>query len=169
MENKINKIRVDGVDYEIEDTYARENSSNFSNKKVTYSELVSLRDNSELVPGQKYRITDYVTTTTQGNTKSAGHQFDIVIEALTENTLSEDVKACLHEGDDYFKDCIIEAWKIRYDIDNNKDKYSWADTENGKGVIYRMIDEFENVYPSSVQKTNSLTVCVISKIIFLKS
>ena len=61
---------------------------------VTYSELIELRKNNQLVPGQLYRITDYVTTTAQENTKSAEHQFDIVVRAITENTLSENAKVC---------------------------------------------------------------------------
>ena len=32
---------------------------------VTYAELVTLRDEGELIAGMQYRITDYVTTTAQ--------------------------------------------------------------------------------------------------------
>ena len=113
---------------------------------VLYSELVELRDNSELIPGQKYRITDYITTTSQENTESAGHQFDIIVEALTENTLSEDAKACLHDGDTYFSEhnAKLEAWEIKYSLYNDTDRFDWADTINGKGVIYYMKDEWGN-------------------------
>ena len=45
----------------------------------TYSQLKSMRDNSELEAGQLYRITDYVTTTTQTDTQSANNAFDIVV------------------------------------------------------------------------------------------
>ena len=58
---------------------------------ITYSELKTLRDNSELMTGTQYRIIDYVTTSTQENTMSAGHPFDIIVEALSNNTLSESV------------------------------------------------------------------------------
>lgn len=34
-----------------------------------------------------------------------------------------------------------------YDLDNNSEKYKWADPVNGKGVIYRMIDENNNDCP----------------------
>ena len=46
---------------------------------ITWSALVNLRDSGQLVPGQSYRITDYVTTTTQTDTQSAGNVFDIIV------------------------------------------------------------------------------------------
>lgn len=64
-------------------------------QNVTYSKLVTLRNNKKLVSGRKYRITDYETKTNQSGTNSAGHPFDIIVEALNENTLSENAKACI--------------------------------------------------------------------------
>jgi hypothetical protein len=116
---------------------------------VLYSELVALRSMSGLTPGCKYRITDYVTTTSQENTQSANHPFDIIVEALTENTLSEDTKACLHEGDTYFSEhnAKLGAWEIKYCLDNDTDRFAWASSQSGKGVIYYMKDEFNNECP----------------------
>lgn len=75
--------------------------------EITHSELVSLRDAGQLTLGKKYRIIDYVATTVQYNTKSANRPFDIIVTALTENTLSEDAEAALHKGDEYpFKSCL---------------------------------------------------------------
>ena len=49
---------------------------------VTYNELVELRDNGELVSGAQYRITDYVTTTSQPNTRSASTLlFNVIVTA----------------------------------------------------------------------------------------
>lgn len=57
---------------------------------VTYDELVELRDNNKLIPGAKYRIIDYETIVDErGVVKSAGHRFDIIVEALDDHTLSE--------------------------------------------------------------------------------
>ncbi len=70
--------------------------------EITYAELRELRDNGELIPGMQYRITDYVTTTTQFDTRSAGHQFDIIVTADSTNTLNENARAAVHKGDDYF-------------------------------------------------------------------
>ena len=130
----------------------------FSNlTEITWSSLKSLVSTGTLIPGMKYRITDYKCTTTQDYTRSAGHQFDIIVEALDENTLSENASVINHSvsnGEtDYFADCDLNAWNIWYCLDNDKTRFAWADDtktnnkENGRGVIYRMIDEFGNDCP----------------------
>ena len=116
-------------------------------KLITWSELKSLRNYGRLVPGQKYRITDYQCTTTQEDTRSAGHQFDIIVRADSENKLNEEASAIQHEGDEYFANNNLSAWKIWYCIDNDTDRFAWADSTNGKGVIYRLIDEWNNDVP----------------------
>jgi hypothetical protein len=118
-----------------------------SQVEITWQELKDLRDSSALVPGREYRITDYVTTTAQANTQSAGHQFDIIVTADDVDKLNENARACLHEGDTYFANSKLEAWKLKYCLDNDTDRFAWADEVNGKGVIYRMIDEFNNDVP----------------------
>lgn len=115
--------------------------------KTTWAELKALRDEAKLNAGSFYRITDYVTTTTQLETKSANHPFDVIVLALNENTLCEDAKAILHEGDTYFADSNLSAWELKYCLDNDKTRFAWADETNGKGVIYRMIDERRNDCP----------------------
>ena len=114
---------------------------------VTYTDLIKFRDNAQLTSGRLYRITDYVTTTTQEGTKSAGHPFDVIVLALSENELLEHAWAIQHEGDEYFANSDLNAWKIWYCIDNDTARFEWADETNGKGVIYRMIDEFNNDVP----------------------
>ena len=116
-------------------------------KHITYSELKSLRDNSELVPGMSYRITDYITTTVEEGSKTVNNQFDIIVTADDVNVLSHLAKAAKHEGVTYFDSCDIEAWQLWYDIYNDTEKYAWADSTNGKGVIYRMIDDKNNECP----------------------
>ena len=191
---------------------------------ITYQSLLDLREDSLLVPGKFYRITDYITTTTQSGTQSAGHQFDLIVLALSTSELSEKAFAHPHvEGDDnpismtlyrgtdtmtvnyggpkevngtvmymwlagideaytynkvpergsklyqvsnvngvlieipwltgdvqfssteeYFRNSKLSAWQIWYCLDNDIERFTWADTENGKGVIYRMVDEFGN-------------------------
>lgn len=79
-------------------------------KKVTYSELKRLRDTSQLTPGMQYRITDYDCTTTQANTKSALHRFDIIVTADNENTLNENARACVNDEDtSYFREKELHA------------------------------------------------------------
>lgn len=52
----------------------------------------------------------------------------------------------------YFIDSKLDSWKIWYCFDNDTNRFAWADDSinldtnlpNGRGVIYRMIDEFGN-------------------------
>ena len=121
---------------------------------ITWSELKALRDNSQLVAGTWYRITDYTCTTIQENTRSAGHIFDVIVRADSENKLNEEAFAIQHEGDDYFASSNLSAWKLWYSIDNDTTRFAWADAENGKGVIYRMIDEWNNDVPYDFKNIN---------------
>ena len=63
-----------------------------------------------------------MTTTTQTNTQSAGHPFDIIVLATDVNTLNENAKAIKHEGDTYFANSNLDAWEIKYDLDNDTSK-----------------------------------------------
>ena len=116
-------------------------------RETTWSALKTLRDNGELVPGLQYKITDYVTTTVQADTQSAGHQFDIIVKADSASVLNENARAALHSGDTYFASANLEAWKLKYCLDNDTTRFAWADSTNGKGVIYQMIDEKDNDLP----------------------
>ena len=115
--------------------------------EITYDELVALRDSSQLKQGQTYIITDYQCTTTTPNTRSDNHQFDIILIATSENTLSELAKARKHEGDTYFQYSNLNEWKLKYSLDNDTSRFAWADAVNGKGVIYYMKDEWNNEVP----------------------
>ena len=119
--------------------------------ETTYAELKSMRDNGTLTPGMWYRITDYVCTTMQENTKSAGNKFDVIVLATSANTLSEQARAINHtplEGEtDYFANSNLSAWQLWYCLDNDTTRFTWAGATNGKGVIYRMIDEWNNDIP----------------------
>ena len=102
-------------------------STNDCLKITTYSELKTLRDNSELKPGTFYRITDYETMTYASGTKSAGHPFDVIVLALSENTLSEEAYAIKSERDtdNYFGTSNLSAWKIWYCLDNDASRFEW--------------------------------------------
>ena len=119
--------------------------------ETTYAELKNMRDNGTLTPGMWYRITDYECTTTQSNTISAGNKFDVIVLATSTNSLSEQARAINHtpqEGEtDYFANSNLSAWQIWYCLDNDTTRFIWADSTNGKGVIYRMIDEWNNDVP----------------------
>ena len=112
----------------------------------TWADIKALKDSNSLVKGQKYRITDFVTTSVQGNTTSAGHAFDIIVTAIDVNKFDEQASAIQHAGDTYFANSNLNVWKLWYCFDNNTSKYRWV-SATGKGVIYRMIDEFGNDCP----------------------
>ena len=206
---------------------------------VTHEQLVTLRNNAELKPGQCYRITDYLTIVANDpEARSAGHPFDLLVVATDVDTLSEEARVIkslrkdmtparfyspsmgawfvrdetndgIYNGEqlyawrsageyaftkklipednadvfvafdtdgngwgtlysietlenfneigeelgdvinsnEYFADANLNAWKVWYCLDNDDTRYKWADTENGKGVIWRMIDEWGNDCP----------------------
>lgn len=114
---------------------------------ITWHELKALRDNSQLSKGTIYRITDYQCTTTQFDTQSAGHQFDILVVADDVNALNENAHAICHNGDTYFAKSKLESWELKYCLDNDTTRFAWADKTNGKGIVYYMKDEFNNECP----------------------
>lgn len=93
---------------------------------TTWAELRQTRDNGELVPGAYYRIMDYGFVTTKLNMQSGGHQFDIVVLAISESMLSESAYACKHEGDHYFEREVTEGgieWLYTLYVDDYGDSY----------------------------------------------
>lgn len=113
-------------------------------KIVKYQDLVDLKNTSGLIPFAKYKIIDYETIVTNKlPIKSANHRFNIIVTAINSTTLDSDAFVEKCEGDEYFGNSLLSQWKIKYDINNNTNKYSWAST-SGKGVIYYMKDEFGN-------------------------
>lgn len=109
---------------------------------ITYSELKALKDTSALVPGMQYRITDYECTTSAENTSVGGHAFDIIVTADSSSKLNENARAIQNEGENYFDNANLLTWELKYAIDNDS-VYSWA-SQDGKGVVYYMKDEFDN-------------------------
>ena len=86
-----------------------------------------LSENSKLIPGAFYRITDYVATVNNNCSyylRSANHPFDIVVQALDSKTLSEDAKAMQHEGDTYFSQSDLHTWQLKYTLSPNPGKHS---------------------------------------------
>ena len=114
---------------------------------ITYPELVSLRNSSKLYPGATYRITDYRCSSSDANTAVASNKFDILVKAIDTNNLSEHCNALRNASDTYFPtETDFDAWEVWYCLDNDTTRFGWAST-SGKGVIYRLIDEFGNDCP----------------------
>lgn len=138
---------------------------------TTRDELLTARNSSLLVPGTWYRINDYVTIIDSTNVpaQSAGKPFDILVLATSVNTLSEECRATANAFNNPFIYSNLNAWKVWYTIDNNKAKYDWANAETGKGVIYRLIDEWGNDCPydfKNIQfKRYKITACDIDSFV----
>lgn len=123
-------------------------------EEVTYSQLRTKIDNEQLAEGKKYRITDYVTLLDSGDNpsvsssykyKSAQHPFDLVVTATSASTLDCRAQAVLHDDDTYFDAEKLSKLKIWYSVIGTDVEY--AHPYNGKGCIYRMVDEFGNDCP----------------------
>lgn len=127
-------------------------------ESLTHAQLKAKRDDGTLVPGASYRITDYVATTSGDmSSQSADHPFDIIVTADAVDSLDERAHAIRHAGDTYFPNATkFEAWQVWYSIDNNTSRFAWAVADNatdsvtgtsGRGVVYRLVDEFGNDVP----------------------
>ena len=115
-------------------------------QSVTYAQLVQLRNQSNLVPGTWYKMIDYVTKVANDpEARSAGHPFDLLLLATSENTISEHARAIrtTRNAGSYFRNSNLSAWQIWYCLDNDYTRFMWA-SSTGTGVIYRLIDEFGN-------------------------
>lgn len=100
--------------------------------EVTYAELQTLITDGDLIPGMKYKITDYVTTAFIGNTnKTATYTWtpeELVVIATSNNTISNEVKSMLYPQDDIWYDvndnAIAWYFDSYYDSDwNDPDPY----------------------------------------------
>ena len=143
-------LRVKNKFSEIRDDLDKFKTKATTYEKVTYAELVTKRQNRQLTAGGMYRIVDYETTVANDEeARSAGHVFDLILRAISSDTLSEEAYAIQSERDTdgYFSDANLNAWQVWYCLDNDTTRFQWADEENGKGVIYRLIDEWQNDCP----------------------
>lgn len=95
---------------------------------TTYADLVALRDAGNLVPGMKYRITDYETITTKAGSQAAGHPFDIIVTALDNKTISENASAIQSARDTngYFARANLKVWQLKYALDNINGRFDFA-------------------------------------------
>ena len=129
--------------------YSTTTTLNYKNNinliQLTYDELKTLRDNSQLISGQYYRITDYdAEPQTNSTTHSGRHAFDILVTAISNNMLSYKAEALHHTGDTYFEHCDLSKWELRYSLDLIDFRCIYA---TKKGQILWMKDEWNNEAP----------------------
>lgn len=125
-------------------------------RSVTYENLCKLYVESKLRRGILYRITNYQATVNAehhitrvpvvASDRYTNMGFDIIVRATSDNTLDENARAIISKGNNYFEDCAVNAWEIKYSLLNDTGRFSWA-KEDGFGVIYYMKDEYGNEAP----------------------
>ena len=115
---------------------------------ILYNDLKTLISASSLVPEEQYRITNYVTTVSKANYTSAGHKFDIIVTALTNNTLYEYATLMANTTETYFDVDALLLYNVKYNVNNIIPGYynDWVDA-SGKGCIYYMVDDKGNEAP----------------------
>lgn len=142
MKKNLNIAYLNGAEGVTRKSSTSNGGSNVSlMKEVTYAELKELRDGGKLVAGQMYRMTDYETTTSQEGTQAAGHPFDLILTAFDEKTLDEKCSA-IHSARDtegYFANSNLPAWDVRYCLDNDSNRFTWA-IQKGKKLIVDFSD-----------------------------
>lgn len=111
---------------------------------VNYETLCNLKETGKLITGKTYCLTDYyVGKETDVNYKECylngdnETKFDILITAISPNTLSEHCKAITYDNKEY------EIW---YCLKDETERFDYPDIFE-RGIIYRMIDENNNDLP----------------------
>ena len=119
---------------------------------TTYENLVTTRNGNKLIPGMQYRIMDYECTVNSNIKKAIAYTdaaFDVIVVADGMGSINENARCCKRsaKASDYYEKNKLDAWEIKYCLDNDTNRFEWADTKFGKGVIYWMKDEFGNEAP----------------------
>lgn len=86
---------------------------------LTWEELITLKNNSELIPGVIYKITDYEFISPNARLTASDKHVDILIKATSTNTLDENVSF-------YSEDFDTSGWSGKYTIDD-VDKFDYID------------------------------------------
>lgn len=143
VQSEINKNFIDNINDLTSETIAKA-------LPVTYAELKRLITKKKLKVGQAYIIKDYecITNPTKTNITSAGHKFSILGFAISNTKLGHDCYALPSYTSNtdvvYFQNADLTKWKIKYDVLCDPSIYPMA-SESGKGWIYEMIDEHNNL------------------------
>ena len=81
----------EGLDTLVPKVLQIESGGSIEHTDILYADLLALINNDELIPNSSYRITNYKTTTVQADTTSAGHDFDIIVTALSTKSCPAEV------------------------------------------------------------------------------
>ena len=118
---------------------------------LTWEELITLKNNSELIPGVIYKITDYEFISPNTRLTASTKHVDILVKATSTNTLDENVSF-------YSEDFNTSGWSGKYTIDD-VDKFDYID-KSKKATSLNSITTV-NKYSNSVRSSaNSSTVLI---------
>lgn len=114
--------------------------------EISYNQLVRLRNNNLLIPGQFYKINDFSTSVDVNidevksiGVKSAGNQFDVIVLATSKNTLNENAYADykIENNFDIDKNLVLNNGVISYTPGVTDYKFNtYKVAENGIEYVY---------------------------------
>ena len=129
---------------------------------ISYQNLLNYSLANKLYPGQLYRIVDYQAVIDEElkqkfdtrmppqniiiSNWNSSMAFNVIVMATTNSTINENAIAINAPRWDYYNSADVQAWKIKYCLKNDKNRFSWA-SNNGRGVIYYMEDNLGNIAP----------------------
>ena len=93
---------------------------------ITWAELKALKSSKLLSPGKVYCITDYKTVSIQSGTTTTGKGMKILVQALSEITLSEDALGLLESSE--------STVLVKYSLEDYS-RFTWV-TQNEAYEIY---------------------------------
>jgi hypothetical protein len=103
---------------------------------ILWEDLLNLKQGGKLLPGMWYNITDYGTYILHENAYSDNEQINILMLAISETTLNENVYFVAKPNTQY-SNRNVSVWKGKYCLDNNEAKFNWLNTV---GNFIRMDD-----------------------------
>lgn len=91
-----------------------------SYENITYEELYALKAQGKLVPDRLYCITNFhLLPNERSGLKETTNQYDLIVTATSNDTISNRAFAKYHENDTYFSNCNLAKWQIWYDFEAN--------------------------------------------------
>lgn len=145
--NTFGGVKVDGVTIKINNGIISAEGASAAPIYGTYAEIKNLYQTDKLIDGGWYVITDYEATVDEYYrnrdefpvSTPNNYKLEIVLHFIN-GTFSPDTIA-IHPGDG---GTFVEIFEIKYDFFNRAYTHRWADTNNGKGVIFYMKDRHNN-------------------------
>jgi len=89
----------------------------------TWEELVTMRNESSLVPGMWYVISDYTPETRFAYTDNT-QQFKLAVNAITPNVFSNNAKAIATDESEYTQN-KLSKWELFYELTPDDGEYEW--------------------------------------------